>query len=306
VLYVKFVFPNRDRMSYRVVIIVLIAMLFPYCGNRGLQSERDIISVSIAPFKYFTEAIAGDDFAINVMVPQGADPHIYEPSMAQVQSLSKSVAYIANGFLDFELSWLYKFYQVNPGMSLMSFANNQELLYQSAWEHGDHWHYEGVDPHFWVSPASALKMASDLKSLLISLKPENKARYEENYNSLTESIRMLDNDISTMLAPREGRSFMIYHPVLAYFARDYGLEQIAVEHEGKEPSPSDLKGLIDKARELRISTIFVQQEFDRKNAEVIAKETGARVVVINPLSENWAEAVRDIASGLEASFTGTK
>ena len=293
-------------MNYRVLLTVLAVLFLSYCGNRGQQSEKEIISVSIAPFKYFTEAIAGDDFAVNVMVPPGADPHIYEPTMIQVQSLSKSVAYIANGYLDFELPWLPRFYQVNPGMSFVSFADSQELLYQSAWEHGDHWHYEGVDPHFWLSPAAAQSMASDLKSLLAYIKPENKARYEENYTRLVESIRELDNDISTMLAPWEGSSFMIYHPVLGYFARDYNLEQIAVEHEGKEPSPSDLRRLIDNAREKQIKTIFVQQEFDRKNAEVIAKEVGARVVVINPLSENWPEAVRDIASGLAASFSSDR
>jgi len=293
-------------MNYRVLLTVLVVLFLSYCGNRGQQSEKEIISVSIAPFKYFTEAIAGDDFTVNVMVPPGADPHIYEPTMIQVQSLSKSVAYIANGYLDFEIPWLPRFYQVNPGMSLVSFADSQELLYQSAWEHGDHWHYEGVDPHFWLSPAAAMSMASDLKALLIYIKPENKTRYEENYNRLVESIRELDNDISTMLAPWEGSSFMIYHPVLGYFARDYNLEQMAVENDGKEPSPSDMRRLIDNAREKKISTIFVQQEFDRKNAEVIAKEIGARVIVIDPLSENWPAAVRDIASGLAASFASDR
>jgi len=306
VLYVKFVIPNNDRMSYRVLVIVLVALLLSFCGNQGQKSEKEIISASIAPFKYFTEAIAGDDFTVNIMVPAGADPHIYEPSMVQVQSLGNSVAYLANGYLDFELPWLPRFYQVNPGMSIVSFANNQELLYQSAWEHGDHWHYEGVDPHFWLSPASALTIVSDLKALLVYIKPENKERYEENYNKLVESIRDLDNEISAMLAPWEGSSFMIYHPVLGYFARDYNLEQIAVEHEGKEPSPADLKGLIDKAREKAIRTIFVQQEFDKKNAEVIAREINARVVVIDPLSENWPQAVRDIASNLAESFAANR
>jgi zinc transport system substrate-binding protein len=306
VLYIKFVFPNREKMNFRVVVIVLVAVFLTNCGNRSSQIDKEIISVSIGPFKYFTEAIAGDDFTVNVMVPPGADPHIYEPTMVQVQSLGKSVAYIANGYLDFELAWLPRFYQVNQGMSLLSLATSQELIYQSAWEHGDHWHYEGVDPHFWLSPSAAIKMASDLKAILININPENKTRYDENYNMLVDSIRKLDNDISMMLAPWEGGSFMIYHPVLGYFARDYNLEQIAVEHEGKEPSPVEMKGLIDIAREKGIRTIFVQQEFDKKNVEVIAEEVGARVIVIDPLSENWPEAVRNIASGLAASFAADK
>ncbi len=293
-------------MNYRTILILLASLILTFCGNQSQKGDKEIISVSIAPLKYFTEAIAGDDFVINVMVPPGADPHVYEPSMVQIQGLGKSAAYIANGYLDFELAWLSRFYQVNPGMSFLTLANNQELLYQSAWEHGDHWHYEGVDPHFWVSPASALTMASDIKGLLVYLKPESKAKYEQNYDRLVRSIRELDDEISEMLSAREGGSFMIYHPVLAYFARDYNLEQVAVEHEGKEPSPSQLKGLIDKAREKQISTIFIQPEFDRKNAGVIAKETGAVVVVIDPLSENWPEAIRSIASGIADSFKGVR
>lgn len=283
-------------------LLFFAALMVAGCGGGTGKSNKGVISVSIAPVKYFTEAIAGDDFEVNVMVPQGSDPHFYEPSLSQVQNLSNSVAYISIGYLDFELAWLYRFYEVNPSMEIISFANNQELLYASAWEHGDHWHYEGVDPHFWVSPKSAYRIASDIKELLKKLNPEGSSRYEENYTRLVSTISAIDREAAELLTPWAGRNFMIYHPVLGYFARDYGLGQIAIEHEGKEPSPAALKGLIDKARELQIRTIFVQQEFDRKNAEVIAGEVGAQVIIIDPLSPDWEASVRGIASALEQSF----
>lgn len=298
---------NKTIMKNRIISIAaafLTAAVAVSCGGGNRSESRGVISVSIAPIKYFTEAIAGDDFEVNVMVPAGSDPHFYEPSMAQVQNLSKSLAYISIGYLDFEVAWLYKFYQVNPEMKIISFANNQELLYASAWEHGDHMHYEGVDPHFWVSPKSAYRMAADIKDLLLAINPSGAVKYEENYTKLISQISEIDREAGEMLAPWGGRKFMIYHPVLGYFARDYGLEQVAIEHEGKEPSPSALRELIDLARANEIKTIFVQQEFDRKNAEVIAAEVGAQVITIDPLSPDWQGAVRAIASALAGSFSG--
>ena len=95
---------------------------------------------------------------------------------------------------------------------------------------------------------------------------------------------------------------MIYHPVLGYFARDYGLNQVAVENEGKEPSPAALKSIVDNALTLGIKTIFVQQEFNRKSASVIADEIGGVVVNINPLSADWPAAVKEIAASLVKGF----
>lgn len=294
----------------RNLAILSIVLLFASCGGTGKERDKDsvsaVVSVSIAPYKYFVEAIAGDDFEVNIMVPVGASPHTYEPSMAQIQALSSSLAYVSNGYLDFELAWLYRFYEVNPAMKIISFANNQELLYAKAWQHDDHMHYEGVDPHFWISPKAAYRIASDLKGLLIELKPESASIYEENYTRLVAEIATLDDEVSKMLAQYSSRSFMIYHPVLGYFARDYNLEEIAVEHEGKEPSPAALKSLVDNARSAGIRTIFVQQEFDLKNAEVIAKEINANVVTIDPLSADWPASVREIAKALAAGFADTQ
>jgi zinc transport system substrate-binding protein len=191
-------------------------------------------------------------------------------------------------------------------MKIISFANNQDLLYSSAWEHGDHMHYEGVDPHFWVSPKSAYRIVSDIRDLLVALKPESASKYQENYTKLVSEISTLDREIMEMLSPWSGGSFMIYHPVLGYFARDYGFKQIAVEHEGKEPSPADMASLIDKVRELGIKTIFIQQEFDSRNAGVIASQTGATVVTIDPLSADWNTSVRNIAKALAGSFAGNQ
>ena len=96
---------------------------------------------------------------------------------------------------------------------------------------------------------------------------------------------------------------MIYHPNLAYLARDYGLNEISVEFEGKEPPPSRMKELIDLAREENIKTIFIQREYDTKNAKAIADEIGAELEVIDPLSEDWLTSTSDIINAVYKSLT---
>ena len=96
---------------------------------------------------------------------------------------------------------------------------------------------------------------------------------------------------------------MIYHPNLGYLARYYNLEEASVEYEGKEPSPSRLKYLIDRARAENIKTVFVQKEFDVKNAKAIADEIDAKIIIIDPLSEDWEKAMREIIEALSKSLT---
>jgi zinc transport system substrate-binding protein len=96
---------------------------------------------------------------------------------------------------------------------------------------------------------------------------------------------------------------MIFHPNLGYLARDYGLEEISVEYEGKEPTPSRMKELIDRARKEGLRTIFVQREYDTKNAKAIANEIGGDIRIIDPLSEDWPGATLDIINAVHNSLT---
>lgn len=284
-----------------ILPVMLTGLLLSFCGRSPGIADKEVISVSIAPFRYFTEYIAGDDYTVNIMVPASADPHFYEPTMAQLRELKRSVAYIGNGYLDFELAWLDKFIHANPAMKVLTLADSQDLIYAKTWEHDDHRHYEGVDPHFWVSPRSALLIASDIRDLLVGLRPEAGEIYGGNYTRLVAEIMSVDSEMKALFASHNGMPFMIYHPVLGYFARDYALLQVPVEYEGKEPSPARLVNIIGEARNMEIGVILVQKEFDEKNALAIASETGVSVVTIEPLSENWPAAVRAIGAAIAGS-----
>jgi zinc transport system substrate-binding protein len=288
-------------MQMRIFLGCLIVISILSCGKKGSVPDEKIITVSIPPFKYFVSEIAGDDFKINVMVPAGSNPHIYEPFPEQINNLRRSVAYISNGYLGFEMTWLDRFYETNKTMKRLSLGDRIDPL-EPEHEHAGG-HVEAADPHYWVSPKCALIFSMSLYQFLCELNPPQKQKYTDNFNKLVLKIKELDKIASGLFSGMNGRSFMIFHPNLGYLARDYGLEEISVEYEGKEPPPSRMKELIDKARVRGLKTIFVQREYDTKNAKAIANEIGASVVIIDPLSEDWYKATSDMITALNNSLT---
>jgi zinc transport system substrate-binding protein len=287
-------------MMKRLFLIIAICTGLS-CNRNSPETGGKIITVSIAPYSYFIREIAGNDFNVNIMVPPGSNPHIYEPYPGQINRLRKSVAYISNGFLGFETTWLDRFYEMNKTMRKLSLGDKIDQIVSSDKHVGEH--SEGADPHYWVSPACAQIMASEVKDLLCQLNPPERQKYQANCDSLVLKIKATGAKAKSLFAGFTGKSFMIYHPNLAYLARDYGLKEIAVEFEGKEPPPSRLKELIDIAASKNIKTIFVQREYDSKNAREIAREIGGHVAVIDPLSENWLKSTNDIIDALYNSLT---
>ncbi len=286
----------------RISIILVSLIMISGCTGSKEHTGREVITVSIEPFRFFVSAVAGKDYEINVIVPPGASPATYEPSPAVIKSVSDSKMMIIDGYLGFEMAWMDRILGLNKDISLLQLAGSQDLISAGSHRHGDITHYTGVDPHFWISPARAKLIASDIRNFLIENMPGDSVLFNNNYLKLDSLITETDRYVREILPDSLNLSFMIFHPSLSYFALDYGLEQIAVEAEGKEPSPSELKKFIDTGREKNIRAVFVQREFDRKNAETIAKEIGAITVVIDPLSNDWVGAVREIAERI----AGTK
>ncbi|HCI55050.1 MAG TPA: zinc ABC transporter substrate-binding protein [Bacteroidales bacterium] len=282
-----------------IIIPLIVPLFFLFsCSSHKTNEKSDIITVSISPFAFFIDRIGGEDFQINIMVPPGSDPHIYEPYPSQVAALSNSAAYISNGLLDFEIAWLEKFYSVNSKMKKLNLADSVDLIITE-----DHGHGINADPHFWLAPLSAMKIASSVKWLLCEIKPERKDKYEQNYFLLIDSIQAIHNKALRLLTPFAGKPVFVYHPTLGYLARDYGFVQISIEKEGKEPSPSWLKEVVDKILENNIGAIFVQKEFDKRNAEVIAGETGTRIIEISTLSRDWFSDINQLIDCIYLSFT---
>lgn len=285
----------------KVSVLLLTAVLLFSCANMEDSDER-VITTSIPPFKYFTEAIAGEGFKVNVIVPPGASPATFEPTPSVIRGLKDSELLIFDGYLGYELAWGEKLEAVNPSVKKLVLADSQQLIYGESHHHGDQEHYTGVDPHFWVSPEAASQIAIDILRFLTENYPEKSDQFKANWISLDKEISGVDFYLDSLFNGLGQRSFMIFHPALTYLARDYNLEQLSVETDGKEPTPTGLKEFIDHGRKENIGVIFVQREFDKKNALTIASEIGARVVEIDPLSEDWPSAIRTIGLALKEAL----
>jgi len=326
-------------MKRNFILLVVIAFAAVSCGPRNSSgSEGMTVTVTIPPFAWFVEQIGGDDFSVNVLLPPGADHHIWEPLPAQISSLSGSKALIMNGQLGFEHAWMDRFMQVNPDMKVLDLSRNIQMIGSEGLkseslkseslksdslksegltpedlkvggedtDHEGHSHkseenghvHGGPDPHYWMSPVAARIMAQDIRDFLAELNPASAEKYNVSLAAVNRKINEVDSIVKAALGPGPHPTVLIFHPALAYMGRDYGFEQVSFEDEGKSPSPARMKELIDIARDKQIKIIFIQAEYDVRNAQSLAREADARLVVINPMNPEWPEAVMEVAQAL--------
>jgi len=161
--------------------------------------------------------------------------------------------------------------------------------------HGHEHHHGEFDPHIWLDPVSVKIQAKNIAAALSEKYPENKALFEANLAKFEAKLDELDGFIKSTLANVKNREFIVYHPSWGYFAKRYDLEQIAIEVDGKEPKPAELKELIEEAEEHGVKVIFVAPQFSKKAAQTIAKESGASVVEIDQLPLDWDAELRKTA-----------
>ena len=281
----------------RLIPILTLLICFA-CGNPTQTNEKAIITVTIEPLRYFTEAIAGENYQVVSMVPKGSSPESYDPTPQQLVNLSKSQAYFRIGYIGFEQAWMKKLEANCPDMKVYDTSKGIGLIRDKGHWHGNHFHEGGVEPHIWNSTQNALIIADNIYQALCELDSTHQEDYKNRLDSLKQSIQQTDAETRRLLVNADS-TFLIYHPALSYFARDYGLKQISIEEGGKEPSPAQLKDLIETCRNENVHTIFVQQEFDQRNAQLIAHELGLNIVSINPLSYDWTEEMLRTAKALK-------
>lgn len=298
----QFISEVKQLISWPMILVLLSSLFFSGCQQQEEEDKR-IVTVSIAPQKYFAKQLLPENYEVNVMVPPGSSPATYEPTTRQLQKLQKSGAYIRIGEIEFEKVWMEKIKSINPTLPVFDASAGVTFI-----EDGNHNHNHGSghhherDPHIWTSPKLCKTVLLNTAEALIKSFPADSAIVQKKYYRATNVIDSLDREIEAMLAPHAGKHFLIYHPALSYFARDYNLNQLAIESLGKEPSASGMASILKIARQEGIATVFIQQQFNQRSAKTIAEELDAKVVTINPLDENWDSAMGDIASKIKAAF----
>ena len=284
------------RFLYLIILCVILA------GCKGTPQkqadsgktsgkEKPAVTVTISPYKYFVDQIAKGKVDVNVMVSNGNNPETYEPYAQQMMELSKSALYLKVGSIGFEQTWMKKLQDNAPDMKVI----DTSVGIKPAKTPGGN-----IDPHVWMSCSNARIIASNILKALCQLEPKNKAFFEKNYQSLLSIIDKRDSTIKESFKkdPDLVRKFVIYHPILTYFARDYQLEQLAIEEEGREPSAAQLKSLIQRARKENIKFCLIQAEFANRNTTTFINESHTKPMDINPLQGDWNRAMQEAAAAV--------
>lgn len=294
-----------------VVVFLLIGMLVATFFSPVSAAEKVQVVVSILPQVYFVEQIGGDLVDVICMLPEGGLPHTYEPTAHQMKLLSQADMYVRIK-VDFENAWWEKMVAANPNMIVVDSTAGLEITEG----HARHDHEEDVehhdkdvrarqgrDPHIWLSPRMVKIQVENIHQGLIAIDPEHKNSYQAGKEAFLQSLDILDKDIYAQLADLLTRKFMIFHPAWFYFARDYDLEQIPIEIEGKEPSAKEMMELMKLAKGEHITVIFVQPQTSRRSADAIAKQIGAKVEILDPLAANWKENMSHVTEILSEALS---
>ena len=291
--------PNQHKIVF-IGLLLISATFLLICGRPAQAGQKLVVFVSIPPQKYFLQQIGKQRVDVQVMVQPGASPATYEPKPRQMAAISRTHIYFAIG-VPFEKTWLKKIAATNPNMQVVHTDHGIAKIPMAENQIGSDHHGE-LDPHIWLSPKLVMIQARTILNALIEIDPDHRAVYEANTKRFVQKLVDLDADLRKIFADKQGLQFLVFHPSWSYFARSYGLQQVSVEIEGKDPKPAQLKTLIEHAKNKHINIIFVQPQFSARSAELVAKEIGGQVIFADPLALDWSGNLREVAAKFKTSL----
>jgi zinc transport system substrate-binding protein len=272
----------------RRLIFLLLGAFSVVFGERVL--------VTIPPEAFLVERIAGDTVEIETLVPPGANPHTFEPTAKGAISAVQADVWFRMGEPS-ENRVLKAIEAHNPELRVVDMRQGLPLLGHVC-DHPGCTH-DGSDPHYWLSPMLARRMAIRMASVLSRRFPEHRQLYTENLRALLRDLNALDRDLKQQLAPFRGDALLVSHAALAYFCRDYGLRQIALEVEGREPSPRQLVQIVEQAKEDRVRRVIVQEAFNPKGGELVAEQLDVPICRFDPLERDLIQNLRDLGNCIQ-------
>ena len=268
-------------MKAKYIILIIASLLAISCRTMSQGDGKDRIYVTINPLRSIAEELTCGDFEVEVLVPRGASPETFEPSAQQIAALNNANLVFKVGLIDFEQSMMAN---INNKQRVIDLSQGIEPL-KGCCSHGHKHHTHGIDPHIWCAPRTLTTMVKNMHTALKERYTDS-TKYDIAAEAILSRLSNLDKECAENIESSGVQSIMIYHPAYTYLARDYGIEQIAIEQEGKEPTPKQLRTLIDKARSQNIGIIFHQPQYNANKLSAIATESGAEIVVTDPLADD--------------------
>lgn len=285
---------NRTILPWgRVLFFFLIPLLFFFLiGFPAVEAAdaKPVVLVSIAPYKTFIEKIADDTVSVSTVVPIGANSHTYEPTPKQTSALMNADVWFRIGE-QFEPKLAKLLEAHRPQMKMVNMRRGVKMIQFDTAEKQAHrcCYNDFEDIHIWLSPREVEVQAKTIEETLSALYPQHAELYRKRLEIFIEELKALDHEIIEIMAKSPVKVILVSHPAYAYFARDYGLKQLSVEFEGKDPTMQQLTKLLDQAREAHISKVFIQPQHSNKGAVLIAQQLNAKVVTLDPYAEDYFE-----------------
>ncbi len=286
-----------------MVMLCAMAAVVGSCTKKAAEDGRPILAVSLEPQRYMLEQIVGDNFRIVALMPNGDNPETFDPSPARRMDVDNSLAYFTIGHLPFEDNMRLTtkdttvFVNTTVNVKPIYGTHSHDSAHSTFLPH-DMEEMPEPDPHMWTSVRNAREMAAVMARRVQELDPENAAEYAARHAAFDAHLDSLDKAYASRLAGIPNKAFLVWHPSLSYFARDYGLEQLSVGHETKEVSMSHLRGIIDRAKADSVKVFFYQRDYDSRQAEAISSSIGAKLVPVNPGSNQWEQELNTIVDEL--------
>lgn len=273
----------------------LVALVMVGCWTLGASSilvrsshASDVVELyaGIPPIAFLAERLGGSFVRVRTIAGASMDPHTFEPTPRQVLALGKARAFFIVG-LPFERVLAKRLQQSYPNLEVVDLAQYIQ---------------EGQDPHVWLSPQRLNGIAKTIASALVQMLPSKEQEVHKRLSLFLTEAESLEGEVKNMLAPYKGRAFLVYHPAFGHFAENFGLRQLSIEEEGKEPTPKRLQAVVVQAKKEHIRIVIVQPRLDFREARLVAQALDAKLVSVNDLDYDVFDTIRKLGRVLSGAL----
>ena len=291
-----------------IIAVLTAALLFAGCGKAQDDSGKGKIRLTcgLPPVAYIANIVAGDKAEVVSLLPEGRSPHDYSPRPADIRDAGKSAFFFTTG-MNFENSAVralpsnVRIVDVSGGIRRRHFDDGHGSCDGHGHDH-DHHGEDALDPHVWLSPENAAKIAENIAGALCGLDPENSAVYKENLRKFTSELAAVNDDLHKRLAPYAKRTILVYHPAFGYFTDLFDLKQHPLEINGREMTAVQLAAVIKKAKEENIRLVFVQPQFNPRTAQELASRIDGEALPLDPLAYDLVNNFKKMGDAISRGF----